>query len=159
FRTGRAAHVEDYTKIGGEIGPSLRRLGLRWGTAGPIFVAGRLWGVMAIASTSKAMPPGTEERVAKFAELVSTAISNVESRAKVERLAAEQSALRRVATLVARAPASEGLFSTVAREVASVLHVPGVIVQRYDADGTVVTLGEAFDSDLAGAGRFLGVGC
>src|SRR6516165_8223766 len=29
FRTGRAAHVEDYTEVGGEIGPSLRRLGQR----------------------------------------------------------------------------------------------------------------------------------
>src|SRR5262249_26850042 len=36
--------------------------------------------------------------------------------------------------------------------------VPGVIVQRYEADQTVVTVGEAFDSDLAGAQRFLGVG-
>src|SRR5262249_21760816 len=81
FRTGRAACVEDYTQVGGEIGPSLRKLGQRWGAAGPIVVAGRLWGAMAIASSSERMPPGTEQRVAQFAELVSTAISNLESRA------------------------------------------------------------------------------
>src|SRR4029077_8883119 len=70
----------------------------------------------------------------------------------------EQAALRRVATLVASAPASEQFFSAVAREVAAVLNVSGVIVTRYEADGTVVTFGDAFDSELAGADRFFGVG-
>ena len=60
--------------------------------------------------------------------------------------------------MVARAPASEQLFSTVAREVASVLDVPGVIVTRYEPDGTAVTVGEAFGPDLAGAEQFLGIG-
>ena len=60
--------------------------------------------------------------------------------------------------MVARAPASEQLFSTVAREVASVLNVPGVIVTRYEPDGTAVTVGEAFGPDLAGAEQFLGIG-
>ena len=56
------------------------------------------------------------------------------------------------------APASEHFLSTVAREVASVLKVPGVIVDRYDADGTIVTVGDAFDSRPRWRGRFLGVG-
>jgi PAS domain S-box-containing protein len=157
--TGRPARVEDYARIGGQTEAVMRQAGMLCAAAGPIVVEGRLWGAMAVASeTPNTLPAGTEDRVAQFAELVSTAISNVESRTKVERLAAEQSALRRVATLVARAPASEQLFSTVAHEVASVLHVPGVIVTRYEADGTAVTLGEAFHSDLAGGERFLGVG-
>ena len=83
---------------------------------------------------------GTEDRLQDFIELVATAIANYEARAELaasetraRELADEQAALRRVATLVARAPASEQLFSTVAREVASVLDVPGVIVTRYEA--------------------------
>jgi light-regulated signal transduction histidine kinase (bacteriophytochrome) len=64
-------------------------------------VDGRLWGAMVACKAAETLPPDTEERVAQFAELVSTAISNVESRTKVERLATEQAALRRVATLVA----------------------------------------------------------
>jgi PAS domain S-box-containing protein len=157
-RTRRPARVDDYAKVGGPIGARLREEGAGSAAGGPIVVDGRLWGAMVACKTSETLPPGTEERVAQFAELVSTAISNIESRAKVERLAAEQSALRRVATLVASEPGSERLFSTVAGEIASVLNVPGVIVQRYEADGTVVTCGEAFRSDLAGAGRFFGVG-
>jgi signal transduction histidine kinase/ketosteroid isomerase-like protein len=158
FSTGLPASVHGYEHVPGPVGEVLREEGARSGAGGPIVVDGRLWGAMAVGSTTRTLAPGTEDRVAEFAELVSTAISNIESRAKVERLAAEQSALRRVATLVARAPGSEGLFSAVAREVASVLNVPGVIVQRYEPDGTVVTLGDAFHSDLAGAERFLGVG-
>jgi PAS domain S-box-containing protein len=157
-RTRRPARVDDYAKVRGPIGALLREEGAGSAAGGPIVVDGRLWGAMVACKTSETLPPATEERVAEFAELVSTAISNIESRRKVERLAAEQSALRRVATLVARAPGSERLFSTVAGEVASVLDVPGVIVQRYEADGTVVTCGDAFHSDLAGAERFLGVG-
>jgi signal transduction histidine kinase len=159
FRTGCPARVDDYTEIQGPVGAILREQGAGAGVGGPIVVDGRLWGAMAVGTRSaEALPPGSEDRVAQFAELVSTAISNIESRARVDRLAAEQAALRRVATLVARTPASEQLFSTVAREVASILDVPGVIVTRYDADGVALTLGEAFRPDLAGAERFLGVG-
>jgi PAS domain S-box-containing protein len=157
-RTRRPARVDDYANVGGPIGAALREEGAGSAAGGPIVVDGRLWGAMVACKTSETLPPATEDRVAEFAELVSTAISNIESRAKVERLAAEQSALRRVATLVASAPGSERLFSAVAGEVASVLQVPGVIVQRYEADGMVVTCGDAFHSDLAGAERFLGVG-
>src|SRR5262249_28036516 len=142
----------------GPLGDVLRQEGAQSGAGGPILVEGRVWGAMVVGSTLRTLPPGTEDRVTEFAELLSAAISNLESRAKVERLVAEQSALRRVATLVARAPASEELFSAVAREVAAVLDVPGVIVTRDEADGTVVTVGDAFNSELAGAEGFYGVG-
>ena len=73
-------------------------------------------------------------------------------------LAEEQAALRRVATLVAEHPESAALFSAVAREVATVLDVRGVIVDRFEPDGSQVTLGSAYDLELAGADAFLGVG-
>jgi signal transduction histidine kinase len=159
LHTGRPTRFEDYSRIPGQTSAILRGDGTRCAAGGPIIVDGRLWGAMvATASSAESLPPGSEDRVARFAQLVSTAISNIDSRAKVERLAAEQSALRRVATFVAREAASERFFSTVAREVASVLNVPGVIVQGYEADGTSITFGEAFDSDLAGAERFFAVG-
>ena len=110
------------------------------------------------ARPGRTIPDGIEERLARFTELVATAIANSQAREQLAQLAYEQSALRRVATMVARAPASEQLFSTVAREVASVLDVPGVIVTRYEPDGTAVTVGEAFGPDLAGAEQFLGIG-
>lgn len=76
----------------------------------------------------------------------------------LRKLADEQAALRRVATLVAQAPASEELFSAVAHEVATVLNVPGVIVTRYEAGGMAVVFGDAFESELSGAEAFFGVG-
>ena len=70
----------------------------------------------------------------------------------------EQAALRRVATLVAEHPASEELLSAVAREVAGVMDVRGVIVERFEADGSQVILGTAYDLELSGADAVLGVG-
>ena len=48
------------------------------------------------------LPEDTEARLTDFTELVATAIANIESRAALARIAEEQAALRRVATLVAR---------------------------------------------------------
>ena len=157
--TGRPARKQDYTTMPGPLGAALRDSGFISAVGVPIVVQGSIWGFMtAGARPGKPTPDGTEERLARFTELVATAIADSQARDRLAQLAYEQSALRRVATMVARAPASEQLFSTVAREVASVLDVPGVIVTRYEPDGTAVTVGEAFGPDLAGAERFLGVG-
>src|SRR4051794_9352691 len=157
--TGRPARKQDYTTMPGPLGAAVREDGMISMVGVPIVVEGSIWGFMTGAARQGApIPTDTEERFARFTELVATAIANSQARDRLAQLAYEQSALRRVATMVARAPASEQLFSTVAREVASVLDVPGVIVTRYEPDGTAVTVGEAFGPDLAGAERFLGVG-
>ena len=157
--TGRAARVEDYADAPGHSAGAARAAGMRSAVGSPIVVGGRMWGAMVLLSPrSTSLPEDTGARLADFTELLATALANAESRAALSQLADEQAALRRVATMVAGAPASEELFSTVAREVASVLDVPGVIVTRYDPDGTAVTLGEAFGPNLAGAEQFLGVG-
>ena len=157
--TGRPARKQDYTTMPGPLGAALRDGGMVSAAGVPIVVESSIWGFMtAGARPGRPTPDGTVERLARFTELVATAIADSQAREQLAQLATEQSALRRVATLVARAPASEQLFSTVAREVASVLDAPGVIVTRYDADGMALTLGEAFRGDLAGAQRVLGVG-
>jgi PAS domain S-box-containing protein len=157
--TGRPARKQDYTTMPGPLGAAVREDGMTSMVGVPIVVDGSIWGFMTGAAKQDApIPAGTEERLARFTELVATAIANSQARDRLTQLAYEQAALRRVATMVARAPASEQLFSTVAREVASVLDVPGVIVTRYEPDGTAVTVGDAFGTDLAGAERFLGIG-
>src|SRR4051794_15085658 len=170
--TGRPARKQDYTTMPGPLGAALREGGMIAAVGVPIGVEGSIWGFMtAGARPGKPTPDGTEERLARFTELVATAIADSQAREQLAQLASEQAALRRVATMVAqesppaeafagftRAPASEQLFSIVAREVASVLDVPGVIVTRYEPDGTAVTVGEAFGPDLAGAEQFLGIG-
>ena len=62
-----------------------------------------------------ASPDRIEDRLAEFTELVATTISNSASRQELARLADEQAALRRVATLVARGVPPPEVFAAVAR--------------------------------------------
>jgi signal transduction histidine kinase len=62
------------------------------------------------------------------------------SRDELRRLADLQAALRRVATLVARAVPSSELFSAVADELARCLDVHHAALLRYESDGTAVVL-------------------
>ena len=149
-RTGRPARVDDFGAVEGAIGSILREQGAGAGVGGPIVVDGRLWGAMAVgARSAEALPAGSEERVAQFSELVSTAISNIESRRKVERLAAEQSALRRVATLVAREHSQEELFATLAEELGTLLEVDASAILRYEPDGAAIVVAGWSDGAIA----------
>lgn len=139
FRTGRAGRVDHYAQVTGPLSVALRGEGIRSAAAGPIVVDGRTWGAMAVAS-QRTVPAGSEDRVAQFAEFVSTAISNIESQAKVERLVAEQSALRRVATLVAREHSPDDLFAMLAEEIGVLLEVDAAAILRYDADGSTTAV-------------------
>ena len=141
FRTGRAARLDDFAAVQGPIGAIMREQGAHAGVGGPIAVDGRLWGAMAVGAVSaEALPPGAEDRVAEFAELVSTAISNVESRGRVDRLAAEQSALRRVAMLVARHAPAADVFALVTNELSQLLGVDLVRTIRFEPDGSATVL-------------------
>ena len=81
-------------------------------------VEGELWGADHRRAGQRApAPPDTEARLAKFTDLVATAIANAEARAEVERLAEEQAALRRVATLVAEGASPTAVFDAVAAEM------------------------------------------
>jgi signal transduction histidine kinase len=56
-------------------------VGCRWTVGAPVVVEGRLWGI-AIANWNgeQSPPPDTEERMARFAELLDTAIANADGR-------------------------------------------------------------------------------
>ncbi len=111
LQSGRPARIDDYGGLAGEIAETVRRAGIRSTVGIPIVVAGRLWGAMVVSSTEPdPLPEETEARLSNFTELVATAIANAEARERVERLAQEQAALRRVATLIARAASAEAVF-------------------------------------------------
>jgi signal transduction histidine kinase len=141
-RTGRSARVDDWAGAPGPVAVEVRELGVRASVGSPIVVAGRLWGLMIVDSRRGPFPQGTEERLAGFTELVATAVANGEARAELQRLADEQAALRRVATLVAREPSPEALFAALAAEVAAVLHADLTRVVRYEPDGSTTVVGE-----------------
>ena len=155
----RVVRWNDWTQVPGPTAAFAREeLGVRSTVGAPIVVQGQSWGVLAVHSKQPTpLPADTESRLQQFSDLVATAIGNAEARTEVAKLANEHAALRRVATLVARAPASEELFPTVAREVATVLDAPGVLVERFETDGAV-TVGVAYDVDLMGAETSFGVG-
>src|SRR5262249_27627636 len=114
--------------------------GWRSCVAVPVKVEGGLWGVvMAASKTEKPLPADAEERLAKFTELIATAISNAEARDRERRLIGEQTALRRVATLVAEGVPADELFAAAAREVQQVLGVSGVVFDRYEDNGASFT--------------------
>ena len=139
FQTGRAARVDDYAEASGPIGVRVSSGGVRSAVGAPIFVDGRLWGAI-IASTTldPALPPDTEPRMSHFTELMATAIANAEARAEVARLAAEQAALRRVATLVAQGASPPAVFDAATAEVRELLDAQAVSLARYDGDELVV---------------------
>jgi PAS domain S-box-containing protein len=70
--------------------------------------------------------------------------------AEVGRLAQEQRALRRVATLVASEVTPERVFAAVSEETARVLDVKASAVFRYEGDDTATVVGR-FDRDMVGA--------
>jgi signal transduction histidine kinase len=79
--------------------------------------------------------------------------ANAESRADLARLAEEQAALRRVATLVGRGAPREELFAAVVAEVGRVFRVDDVGMARCESGGmmtTVATSGRSDDSFPAG---------
>ena len=95
---------------------------------------------MVHASGGDALPRETELRLSRFANLVATAIVNAQTREELRRLAEEQAALRRVATLVARESPSHEVFETVATELGNVLRVEDVALMRYEDDATATVV-------------------
>src|SRR6266446_1288694 len=141
-RTRRAARIDDYRALEGEIASTARSAGFRSAIGAPLTVEGHLWGVIiAISTHPEPIPERSEARLAQFTELVATAVANAESREALGALADEQAALRRVATLVARdAPPGE-VFAAVAMEVGKLLDTDITVVGRYDGDGAATAIG------------------
>jgi signal transduction histidine kinase len=152
LRTGRPARLDDLSLPSDLYGDALRRLGLRSGVAAPIVVEGRLWGAIAVGTRRERFPADAEQRMAGFTELVGTAIANAEGRAQLEesrdelrRLADEQAALRRVATLVARGQPPAKVFTAVAQEVGHVLGAETMLIVRLDPDGAATVIARVGD--------------
>jgi len=141
LRTGRPARVEDYTDLRGSLAAEARRAGFNRVAGAPIIVDGRVWGVISTSSPLAPLPDHVEDRVAEFTELVATAIANSQAHEDLRRLADEQAALRRVATLVARGVPPADVFQAVSAEVARLVPADAAALTRYESDGTVTAVG------------------
>jgi signal transduction histidine kinase len=142
FETGRPARMDSYADASGAIAANALSRGISSSVGVPINVEGQVWGVMVAAVTrGQRLPPDTEERLADFTELVATALANAEAREELRRVADEQAALRRVATLVARGTSASALFRTVTTEIGLLLPADATVLSRYDADGCLTRVG------------------
>jgi GAF domain-containing protein len=137
FRTGEPVRIDDYSQASGPIAEAVRAQGLRSIVAVPVAVEGRTWGAMIVGTFGEdPVPPGTEGRLAQFAELMATSIANTEARAQIERLAEQEAALRRIATLIAQGVDPEQVFAAVAEATAAIFQAIAIII-RFEHDRPV----------------------
>ena len=91
LRSGTAQRVDRYEEASGTLAETVRKFGYRAAVAAPVTVGGRLWGVLAGATTSHDdLPEGLERRLGDFAELVAQALANADA---YEKLAASRARL------------------------------------------------------------------
>jgi signal transduction histidine kinase len=151
FQTGRPARIDDYTDATGKEARIARRYGCRTIVGVPIRLEGQLWGGIFVASAEgRSLPADIDGWLAGFGELMATAIANAQARLELRSYAEEQAALRRVATLVARATPPEDIYGAVATEVGRLLEVDTTVVSRYDPDGTATVVGAWARTGTAG---------
>jgi signal transduction histidine kinase len=141
FRTGRPARVEDYTDLPGTVAAEAREHRFGRVAGAPIIVDGRVWGVISTSSPNAPFADDLEDRLVEFTELVATAIANSQAHEELTRLAEEQAALRRVATLVAQGRPPAEVFEAVSAEVGRLVPADAATLVRYERDGMTVTVG------------------
>jgi PAS domain S-box-containing protein len=158
--TGRPARSDELADVHGTVAHIVREASIRSAAGAPIVVDGDVWGVMAAGGTEgERLPDRIEDRLAEFTELVATTISNSASRDELARLANEQAALRRVATLVAHESPPAEVLAAVAEELGPVLDVAAARLVRYEQDETatiVASWGRLADTVPVGTSLPLG---
>ncbi|HEX2409768.1 MAG TPA: MASE1 domain-containing protein [Solirubrobacteraceae bacterium] len=92
-RSGSAARVR-YDAMSGTLAARVHAAGYRSAVAAPVNVGGRVWGVLAAATTSEdPLPKDLEQRLRDFADLVAQALANADA---YEKLAASRARLLEV---------------------------------------------------------------
>jgi signal transduction histidine kinase len=133
--SGAPARVDSAADLETEFGRARwQELGLEASIGAPIVIDGSVWGVITASrrTPDDPFPRGAEEHLADFAALVATAIANSQARREVAALAEEQTALRRVATLVAAGRPQAEVVEAVAREVGQLYEADAVHLVRWE---------------------------
>jgi GAF domain-containing protein len=150
IREGRPCRLDDVSEATGTMAERGRALGIRSAVSCPVVVRGRSWGALSAGRyTAEPFPPETETRLARFAELIATAVGNADARAEIERLADEQAALRRVATMVAHESPPAEVFAAVAEEVAQVLGVQDTTIFRFEDNSTATVVADRGEREIS----------
>ena len=130
--------------------PDARSAGFHSAIGAPLTVEGSLWGmIIAISTDPDRSPNGPKLVSASSPTLVATAVANAEARQALERVAAEQATLRRIATLVARGVQPEEVFAAVAEETSATFGALTALMRfEHDPPG-VVLVGASKETRLA----------
>ena len=124
----------------------------------PVRRAAAMAGRLARGDLSVRMPETAVAEIGDLERAFNTMGSSLEaSRDELQRLAEEQAALRRVATLVAQTSSPSEVFETVTREVGLLSGADLARMERYESDGTVTGVaawGRDADERLAVGRRF-----
>ena len=133
FQTDRAVRLDDYAEATGPAGDLARtRASMR--PSRPVSVAGRLWGLMGVASMRQRPARRYRGEAGRVHRLAATTIANMEARLELRGFAEEQAALRQVSMMVARGAVPEEIFAAVSAEAGRVLGADFTCLIRYDAD-------------------------
>ncbi|MFC6083342.1 sensor histidine kinase [Sphaerisporangium aureirubrum] len=143
LHVGRAAGLPGLTLVPGAAEPGPGRVAL------PLCRGGVALGTLIVGEAEEPVLRHLERRVVPvLVSLLGAACDRAEihealkaSRDDLHRIVAEQAALRRVATLVARGVTPEELFGAVAAEMGRILDVEHAAIVRYDRDGMLVSVG------------------
>jgi hypothetical protein len=102
----------------GRLAARMRELGIRSGVGAPVIVDDSAWGALIVTTTSpQPLPAGTELRLASFADLIGTAVSNATARSELiasrERMVTTFDAARQRVTRDLHDGAQQQLVSTI----------------------------------------------
>ena len=153
LRTGQPHRVDDYSAVVDPVARGARDRGIESSVGCPIVVRGAIWGAIVVGTTgAERFPPETEIRLTQFADLVATAVANAEARGEIVRLADEQAALRRVATLVALGTGAEPVLRAVCDETRALLGADMAAILRFHDDRTVTVMADSGGRGQHGVG-------
>jgi PAS domain S-box-containing protein len=78
------ARFDSYEDSSGELATVIKQRGIRSEIGAPVIVEGHVWGALIAGTDSdESLPVGAELRVARFAELIATAVSNAATRSEL----------------------------------------------------------------------------
>ena len=144
WRTGRPARIDNLAESSGHWAQVAHGHGFSTSAAVPILIQGTLWGALIVVGRDKPLPAQIHTHLTSFAELAATAIAAAQGRRDLQQLAEEQSALRRVAELVARGAALPEVFASVAVEASHLLgHLDAALLRYESGEVAVVVAGSS----------------
>jgi PAS domain S-box-containing protein len=142
WRTAEPAWIPDLTSAGPFPPlPSRQRAGLRGTLAFPVISDGEVQLILQLSSDDPTAPDqGTMEVLESTFQNVLQFAERREAEKAERRLAAEQAALRRVATLIAQGAEPEQVFQAVTSEVGQLFGAQTTNMVQYRPEGTSATL-------------------